>query len=69
MVILTGTWSWWGMTRLTHNSRRMLIAVASLAVFSGALLAIVGMAFNEYQPPLWIWMALVGGFGAAVSAG
>lgn len=52
---------------LTHSSRRILAATASLAVFSAALLAVVGMGFNEYQPPFWIWVALIGGFGAVVT--
>lgn len=54
-----------GMTVLT--SPRALLALASMVVFSGALAGILGMGFSDNQPPLWLWLALVGGFGATVS--
>jgi hypothetical protein len=47
--------------------RRGLAALASLLVFCTALAAILGMGVNDHQPPFWLWVALVGGFGAVVT--
>jgi hypothetical protein len=55
------------MRTLTNDFRRALSALASLVIFSGALAAILGMGFIDQQPPFWLWLTLVGGFGASVS--
>jgi hypothetical protein len=55
------------MRTLTNDFRRALAALASLVIFSGALAVILGMGFIDQQPPFWLWLTLVGGFGASVS--
>jgi len=49
------------------KSPRHGAALTSLLIFSAALAGILGMGFGDHQPPLWLWLALIGGFGATVS--